>query len=97
MFSQEKLFVNIPKVFETYPKDSFRFIHGTATQLDHNNRIVNIHLAIGDTENIDFYALVIATGASTPSPLLGLNRDEKFLRANWAMLRKALPTAKSSM
>ncbi|MCJ1394523.1 hypothetical protein MMC18_007402 [Xylographa bjoerkii] len=95
MFPQEKLFVSIPKVFEQYPNGSFRFIHGTATELDHINRTVSISLAIGTTEEIDFYALVIATGASTPSPLLGLNRDEDFLRANWTAFRKALPTAKS--
>jgi NADH dehydrogenase FAD-containing subunit len=95
MFPQEKLFVNIPKVFEQYPEGSFRFIHGTATELDHSNRTVSISLAIGNTEKIDFYALVIATGASTPSPLLGLNRDDEFLRKNWTAFRKALPTAKS--
>lgn len=39
--------------------------------------------------------LIIATGASTPSPLLGLNRDENFLRESWAEFRKALPEAKS--
>jgi NADH dehydrogenase FAD-containing subunit len=96
MFPQEKLFVDIQKLFASYPKDSFRFIHGTALQLDHINRTVSIKTAIGDTENIDFYTLVIATGASTPSPLLGLNRDEQFLRTNWAAFRKALPKAKSS-
>jgi apoptosis-inducing factor 2 len=95
MFPQEKLFVNIPKAFEQYPKDSFRFIHGTATELDHTSRTVSISFAIGNTENIDFYALVIATGASTRSPLLGLNRDDEFLRTNWSAFRKALPTAKS--
>jgi NADH dehydrogenase FAD-containing subunit len=95
MFPQEKLFVNIPKVFEQYPKDSFRFIHGTATELDHTNRTVFINLASGSTEKIDFYALVIATGTSTPSPLLGLNRDEEFLRTNWTAFREALPTANS--
>ncbi|OCK78847.1 FAD/NAD(P)-binding domain-containing protein [Lepidopterella palustris CBS 459.81] len=95
MFPQEKLFVNIPKAFEQYPKDSFRFIHGTATELDHTNRTVSVSLEIGSTEKIDFYALVIATGASTPSPLLGLNRDDKFLRTNWTAFRKELPTAKS--
>jgi apoptosis-inducing factor 2 len=95
MFPQEKLFVKIPKAFEQYPEGSFRFIHGTATELDHTNRTVSISLAIGNTENIDFYALVIATGASTPSPLLGLNRDDEFLRTNWTAFRKALPTAKS--
>jgi NADH dehydrogenase FAD-containing subunit len=95
MFPQEKLFVNVPKAFEQYPKDSFRFIHGTATELDHTNRTVSISLANNNTEKIDFYALVIATGASTPSPLLGLNRDDEFLRTNWTAFRKALPTAKS--
>jgi apoptosis-inducing factor 2 len=95
MFPQEKLFVNIPKLFEQYPKGSFRFVHGTATELDHINRTVSVSLAAGNTEKIGFFALVIATGASTASPLLGLNRDEEFLRTSWAALRKALPTAKS--
>ena len=95
MFPQEKLFVDIPKVFEQYPKDSFRFIHGTATELDHTNRAVSIKLAAGKTEVIDFYALVIATGSSTSSPLLGLNRDTEFLRKNWTAFRQALPTSKS--
>jgi NADH dehydrogenase FAD-containing subunit len=94
MFPQEKLFVNVPKAFEQYPEDSFRFIHGTATELDHTSRTVSISLAIGNTKKIDFYALVIATGASTRSPLLGLNRDDEFLRTNWSAFRKALPTAK---
>lgn len=96
MFPQEKLFIGIPNVLEQYPKGSFRFVHGTATELDHTNRMVTITLVTGGNEKIDFHALIIATGASTPSPLLGLNRDEEFLRSNWAEFRKALPTAKSS-
>ena len=95
MFNQDKLFVDIPKLFQQYPEGSFRFIHGTATELDHTNRTVSINLATGNTEKIDFHALVIATGASTPSPLLGLNRDAEFLRSNWTAFRKALPNAKS--
>jgi NADH dehydrogenase FAD-containing subunit len=98
MFPQEKFFVSIPKVFEQYPKGSFRFIHGTATELDHTGRTVSISLATGNTtEKLDFYALVIATGASTSSPLLGLtgDHDEEFLRTNWTAFRKALPIAKS--
>jgi NADH dehydrogenase FAD-containing subunit len=95
MFPQEKLFVNIPKLFEQYPKDSFHFIQGTATELDHTNRTVSISLGVDNNTKIDFYALVIATGASTPSPLLGLNRDDDFLRTNWTAFRKALPNAKS--
>ena len=95
MFPQDKLFINIPKAFERYPKGSFKFIHGTATDLDHTNRTVSISLAIGSTEKIDFHALLIATGSSTSSPLLGLNRDTAFLRKSWTAFREALPTAKS--
>ena len=95
MFPQDKLFVSIPKVFDLYPKGSFRFIHGTTTQLDHTDRTVFVELAAGGSEKLDFHALVIATGASTPSPLLGLNRDESFLRASWEEFRKALPNAKN--
>ena len=95
MFPQEKLFVDIPKLFEQYPEGSFRFVHGTATELDHTNRTVAINLAGGATEKIDFYALVIATGSSTSSPLLGLNRDTEFLRKNWTAFRQALPNSKS--
>lgn len=95
MFPQEKLFANIPKAFEPYPKDSFCFIHGTATGLRHVDRTISISLTIGGIKLINFDALVIATGASTHSPLLGLNRDSEFLRANWTVFRTALATAKN--
>ncbi|TVY80450.1 Oxidoreductase ptaL [Lachnellula suecica] len=95
MFAQDKLFVSIPKAFESYPTGSFDFIKGTATELDHTKRTVSIKSSTGSIEKLEFYALVIATGASTPSPLLGLNRDEEFLRASWVGFRKALPAAKS--
>lgn len=52
-------------------------------------------MAIGDVEQIVFYALLIATGASTPSPLLGLNRDVEHLRTSPNNFRKVLPTVKS--
>lgn len=56
---------------------------------------MSVSLAVGGIEKIDFHALAIATGTSTPSPLLGLNRDHEFLRTNWTAFRKILPTAKS--
>jgi apoptosis-inducing factor 2 len=95
MFPQDKLFVSIPEQFEQYPKQNFRFVHGTATQLDHANRTVSVNLSAGGTETLDFYALVTATGASTPSPLLGLNGSSDDLRSSWNEFRKALPTARS--
>ncbi|KAH6647378.1 FAD/NAD(P)-binding domain-containing protein [Truncatella angustata] len=81
-FSQEKLFVNIPKQFAQYPKENFRFIQGAATHLRHTDR------------NLDFHALVIATGASAPSPLIGSNGDQELLKSNWSKLRRTLPTVK---
>lgn len=95
MFNQEKLFVSIETVFKQYSDGSFRFVNGTATQLDHTNRTVSISLPTGNTETIDFYALVIATGACTHSPLFGLNRDVEYLRKNWTAFRQALPNSKS--
>ncbi|KAA8650321.1 hypothetical protein EYZ11_008183 [Aspergillus tanneri] len=95
MFNQNKLFTSITKSFEHYPATIFRFVQGTATHLDHSNRAVLINLADGNTQTIDYHSLVIATGSSTQSPLLRLNRDEKFLRQNWNAFREALPSAKN--
>lgn len=97
VFPEEKLFINIPQLFEQYPKDSFRFIHRTATELDHVSRTVSISLAVDDTsEKLPFQTLVIATGASTPSPLHRLNQSSSSsLRAHWNIFRTALPTVKS--
>ena len=94
-FAQDKLFVNIPKQFEQYPKGSFRFIRGSATQLDHAKRNVTIDLAGGGIDKLEYYSLVIATGALTSSPLLGLVRDEEYLRSTWKTFREALPNAKN--
>ncbi|KAJ5196815.1 hypothetical protein N7449_007294 [Penicillium cf. viridicatum] len=94
MFPQEKLFDGVPQQFEQYPKDSFRFIQGTATKLDHDDRYVTASLKDGITEEIAYHALVIATGTSTASPLLGLNGDSESLRATWKTFREALPNAK---
>jgi len=95
LLPQEKLFVSLPQVFAHYPAEHFSFEHGTAIGLDHANRTVSVRSSDGHVDKtIDFFALVIATGASTPSPLLGLNRDPAFLRSNWDSFREALPTAK---
>lgn len=95
LIPQDKLFISIPKSFEQYPAENFQFVQGTATGLDHVNRNVSVDLADGTAQTIDYHALVIATGASTRSPLITLFRDEQYLRQNWASLREALPSAQS--
>ena len=95
LLPQDKLFVSIPHVFENYPAKNFRFEYGTALRVDHLQRMVTFRSA-GDLldKRISFHALITATDASTPSPLLSLNRDSEYLRAQWAEFRTALPTAK---
>ncbi|KAF6813263.1 amid-like mitochondrial oxidoreductase [Colletotrichum musicola] len=96
MFDQAKLFVDIQSVFQQYSKNTFRFVHGAATALDLSSRTVTVTLAgKADIKFIGLHALVIATGASTPSPLLGLNRDSDALRQTWNKFREALPQAKN--
>ncbi|KAK8104441.1 uncharacterized protein PG998_011474 [Apiospora kogelbergensis] len=101
LLDQSRFFVDIATQFEQYPKGSFRFIQGTATELDHQSRTVTYSSAArgggedSKPERISFYALVIATGASTPSPLFSFGPDEKALRASWARFRRALPAARS--
>lgn len=96
MFPQEKLFVDIETQFLQYAKSgNFQFIIGTAIDLNQAHRTVT--LKVGSTNalrELTFDSLVIATGASAPSPLLGLTKDEAFLRACWGSLRTALPGAK---
>ncbi|KAF2257958.1 FAD/NAD(P)-binding domain-containing protein [Lojkania enalia] len=92
IFPQSKLFVSIPAQFQTYSSENFTFIQGTATTLDHHERKVAVQKG-EELISISFHALVLATGASTPSPLLGLNQDEEFLRKNWSTFRSALSSA----
>lgn len=96
-FPQEKLFVSIPKQFEHYSTGQFNFIHGSVTSVDHESRtiIIKTH-GDGQTQTLSFHALVIATGASTPSPLFGFNSDdESVLRTAWAHFRSKLETARN--
>lgn len=95
MFPQDKLFVNVTAGFDQYPNGSFRFIQGTATELDSKDRAVTISLPDGTTDKMKFHAVVIATGATTYSPMFSLNPDYEALRASWIVFRKALPTAKN--
>ncbi|KAI0453777.1 FAD/NAD(P)-binding domain-containing protein [Xylaria acuta] len=97
MFPQDKLFVSIPKAFSQYAAGSFVFEQGTAMALDHENQTVSVLLTKGNDNaelKITYHALVIATGASTPSPLLGFTHDETALKSSWAAFRKALSQAK---
>jgi NADH dehydrogenase FAD-containing subunit len=91
-FDQNKLFVDISKQLAQYPKEKCAFIHGTAQHIDHEQRKAVIKRSDGSEETVEFYALVVATGATTSSPLLSNGADRKEA---WNALRAALPSAKS--
>lgn len=97
MFPQGKLFVDIEAQFLQHAKGgNFQFIKGTAMHLDHAKHIITIKVENTEAlQDLSFHSLAIATGASTPSPLLGLIKDETFLRTCWSSFRKALPGAKN--
>lgn len=106
MFPQDKLFVSITKCFEQYPASHFRFIHGTATSLDHTHRTVSVSAiskapepdtaSSTSTLALTYHSLIVATGASTPSPLLSLNTsDATTLKSNWSTFRASIPSATS--
>ena len=73
----KRVLVPVASVLEQYPAGSWRFLHGSATALDHAARRVMVrpHGDVAVPEELLFHALVIATGASTRSPLLGLTTD----------------------
>ncbi|KAI7387146.1 hypothetical protein KC336_g17603 [Hortaea werneckii] len=67
-------FVPTMECFKQYSnfKDSITFHHGTATALDTEARNVSVDKHEGGSETIDYYALVIATGVRSPTPLTTL-------------------------
>lgn len=97
LLNQEQLWTKIRSTLEAqYSNGNFRFVHGRATALETDARAVNVELveSPGSTERVEYHGLVIATGATTPSPLFSMNRDAAGLRDTWAEFRKAMPAAK---
>lgn len=70
-------FVPIMDGFQQYPnlKDSIIFHQGAAAGLDTNARTVSIKTHEGGEETLQFYALVIATGVRSPTPLTTLHGE----------------------
>lgn len=94
-FDQSKLFVDTAKQLEQYPPGKYKFVHGRVENVDIEQRKALVKKEDGSVEELGFYALVVASGASTPSPLLGLNGGSaQDLNEAWQTLRKTLPKAK---
>jgi NADH dehydrogenase FAD-containing subunit len=91
-FDQTKLFVDIDAQLAQYPKDQVKFVQGCATHVDHERRVASIKRSDDASEaTIEFHTLVIATGASTVSPLLS---NETARAAAWQSFREELKDAR---
>jgi NADH dehydrogenase FAD-containing subunit len=69
--SLDKVFLPIAEGFKSYPKDLFTFTQATATALDTDARTLTLTLPGGKETVKSYYALIIATGSSPTTPLLG--------------------------
>jgi NADH dehydrogenase FAD-containing subunit len=91
----DKIFYDIQAGFKTYPADQFTFIQGAATAMDPAAKTVAITLPNKEVQNINYYALIIATGTRTASPIMGLHGDYKLTEDAQKAFQEALPAAKS--
>jgi len=91
----EKCFMEFQSHFKQYGPGKFIFIKGKATALDYAARTITVAKSNGDNESVPYYALVIACGTLSQSPLLGLHRDDEFVKDSWKAFQAAIPKAKS--
>lgn len=97
-FPQDKrLFVPLTEEFEQYTNPFVTLYYGTVVKLDHLTRTVKVIPAeTGKAEiELGYYALVIATGVTTQSPLMGLSGGHQNTIDAWTAFREKLSTAKS--
>jgi NADH dehydrogenase FAD-containing subunit len=93
--SLDKVFLPISDGFKEYPQDKLTLLQGKATSLDYTARSVAVAKGDGSTHVINYYALVIATGATSPSPLLGVQSTDTLSKEAIEAFRKKLPEVKS--
>ena len=76
-----------------YAKGSFHFVQGTATHVDTAGQTVSVSTPSGQ-QSIQYAALIIATGFTTPSPLFTQPIDGPDLESVYNDFQKDLQTAK---
>lgn len=93
----KRLFVPLSEAFEQYASTLMTVYHGTVAKLDHLTRTVTVTPAeAGKAEmELEYHALIIATGVATQSPLMGLSGDHQNTIEAWTSFRKKVSAAKS--
>lgn len=64
LIPEEKYIFSIPGAFKKYSSDSFQFVHGKATEINLESKLVSVESL---TEGIKYDYLVIASGSTTPA------------------------------
>ena len=75
-------------------KDSILFHQGSAAGLDINARTVTINRHGGGSETLQYYALVLATGVRSPTPLTTLQGAHTITQRALEEMNQRLATAK---
>ncbi|KUL89510.1 hypothetical protein ZTR_04456 [Talaromyces verruculosus] len=93
----KRLFAPLSEAFEQYADSAITLYHGTVVKLDQlTHKVTVIPAEAGKAEiNLEYYALVIATGVTTQSPLMSLSGDHQNTIDAWTSFRKKLSIAKS--
>ncbi|USP81064.1 hypothetical protein yc1106_08338 [Curvularia clavata] len=94
MMPSDKTFLPIEPAF-TYASPKFKFVQGLATQVDAAAQTVTVQTTSGEMQSIQYAALVIATGFTTPSPLFTQSTDRAALEKVHATFQDELKTAKT--
>ncbi|VUC21081.1 unnamed protein product [Clonostachys rosea] len=91
----EQIFREIAPGFEQYPKDAFEFVVGAATGLDVASNRAQVSVG-GETRDIEYSHLVVATGSSYPTklPFTTIGSHEEMLES-WRELQDKVQQAKS--
>lgn len=92
----EKSFVPIKDGFKQYGslQDSIVFHQATASGLDTQARTVSLATPNGSTESLAYWALIIATGVRTPTPLTGFVGSHEVSEQALREMNVKLKTAK---
>ncbi|KAL9576020.1 MAG: hypothetical protein Q9212_007459, partial [Teloschistes hypoglaucus] len=97
----DKVFIPIEDGFKTYDPEHFELVIGEAKSLDESSKTISVFPTYGSPNNnntpktIPYSTLILATGASSESPLWSIpGSHEKTISALKAT-QSALPTAKT--
>lgn len=93
----KRLFVPLEEIFGHYKNPPVSLYHGRVSKVDHRKRTVTVTLAeTGKKEiELEYHALIIATGITTESPLMSMSGDYTRTIKAWASFQKNLSVAKS--